>query len=52
MSYLAKLLAVYRERARLESLDGFITPDSYFRTREIAELLISDGCRRAEGVAA
>lgn len=51
MSYLAKLLAVYKERARLESLDGYITPDSYYRAREIAELLIGDGCRRSEGVA-
>lgn len=51
MSYLAKLLAVYRERSRLESIDGYITPDSFFRTREIAEMLIADGCRRSEGVA-
>lgn len=49
MSYLANLLAVYRELARLESLDGYITPDSYYRTKEIAELLIGCGVRRAEG---
>lgn len=49
MSYLAKLLAVYRERARLESLNGFITPDSHYRSKEIAELLIGAGVRRSEG---
>lgn len=52
MSYLAQLLAVYRERARLESLDGYITPDSYFRLRELGELLIGDGCQRSQGLAA
>lgn len=50
MSYCAKLLAVYLERQRLEALQGFVMPDTHFRVRELAAMLIGDGCRRSLGV--
>lgn len=46
MSYCAKLLAVYLERERLEGLEGYVMPDTYLRVRELAAMLIGDGCRR------
>jgi hypothetical protein len=49
MSYLAKLQAVYAERLRLEQLDGYCFPDTVMRLREISELLIGAGVRKAEG---
>lgn len=49
MSYLAKLLMIYRERARLEALDGYITSGTYNCLREISGLIISDGARRSQG---
>ena len=49
MSYLAKLLAVYRERERTEALEGYVLPDTYLRVREVSALLIGAGVRKSEG---
>jgi hypothetical protein len=49
MSYLAKLLAVYRERERTEAAEGYVLPDTYLRVRECAAMLIGAGVRRSEG---
>jgi len=48
MSYLAKLLIVYKERQRLEALEGFVFADTYFRLKELADLLITPGCTGQE----
>jgi hypothetical protein len=40
MSYLAKLLLVYRERERTEADSGFVTAGTHYGIREIAGLLI------------
>lgn len=49
MSYLARLLLIYRERERLEALDGYVTAQTYNCLREISALIIADGSRRSIG---